>query len=174
MPDAADRPSGSVLSVCLKAQPGVPKHAADAIELVEGSGVRGDYHAGPLVRHRYLAKKDPTRPNHRQVLVADATILADLARQGIELAPGMLGENIVVDGVSVMALPIGTRLRVGGATLELTEIRVPCHQLNEMHPRLLQAVSANVDGRECHNAGMLARVLAGGRVCPGDVVVVEQ
>lgn len=163
--------AGAVVAVCLRAEPGLPKTPAEAIELIEDFGVRGDYHAGPLVRHRYLAKKDPARPNVRQVLLTDTTILADLAGRGIVLDPGMLGENIVLDGVSVMAWPAGTHVRIGLARLEVTEVRNPCRQLNGMHPRLLEAVSAGVDGRVQPNAGMMARVLSGGRVKPGDAVM---
>lgn len=159
-----------MVAVCLKAEPGVPKLVAESIELVEGLGVRGDYHSGPLARHRYLAKKDPSRPNNRQVLLTDTTMLSALTLAGIGLNPGMLGENIVLDGVSVMAWAIGTIVQVGDARLEITEVRTPCQQLNGMHPGLLEAVSAGTgpDGRP--NAGMLARVLVGGRVAPGDPV----
>jgi hypothetical protein len=93
------------------------------------------------------AKKDPTRPNLRQVLLVDTSILAEIARQNIHLKPGMLGENITLDGITVMTLPIGTQLEVGETLLEVTEVRNPCYQLNEMHPRLLKAVVSKVDGQ---------------------------
>ena len=79
---------GSVVAVCKKAEPGIPKLGVDAIQLLENFGVEGDYHAGEFIRHRYLAKKDPTRPNQRQVLIIDTIILADLSEQGIDLQPG--------------------------------------------------------------------------------------
>ena len=164
---------GSVVAVCQKAEPGLPKLAVDAVQLIENYGVTGDYHAGQFVRHRYLAKKDPTKPNLRQVLLVDTSILAEIARQDIHLEPGMLGENITVDGVALMTLAIGTRLEVGEALLELTEVRNPCYQLNEMHSRLLKAVATKVDGRVRRNAGVMARILRGGWVRPGDPVIVR-
>jgi MOSC domain-containing protein YiiM len=164
---------GMVVAVCKKAEPGLPKLAAEAIELIENYGVAGDYHAGRFVRHRYLAKKDPTRPNLRQVLLADRSILSEIASKEIQLEPGMLGENITVDGIRVMALAIGTQLEIGETLVELTEVRNPCYQLNEMHPRLLKAVASKVDGQVRRNAGMMARVLQGGWVRPGDSVIVH-
>jgi len=164
---------GQVVAVCQNAEPGLPKLVVEAIQLVENHGVAGDYHAGPLVRHRYLAKKDPTRPNVRQVLLADTSIVAEVARQDIQLNPGMLGENIMVDGIAVMALPLGAQLEIGEALLEITEVRNPCLQLNEMHSRLLKAVTTKVDGQIRRNAGMMARVLQGGLVKPGDVALVR-
>ena len=164
---------GSVLAVCQKSEPGLPKYEVDAIQLVEEMGVLGDYHAGKLVRHRFLAEKDPTQPNIRQVLLVDTSIYADVSTRGITLKPGMLGENVLVDGIKVMSLAIGARLELSEALLELTEVRNPCYQLNEMHPHLLEAVTTGVDGQACRNAGMLARILSGGWVRPGDPVIVR-
>jgi MOSC domain-containing protein YiiM len=159
--------------VCQKAEPGLPKTEVGTVQLIEDYGVAGDYHAGRTVRHRYLAKKDPTKPNLRQVLLVDTSILAEIGRQDIELKPGMLGENIVLDGIAVMALSIGTQLEVGETLLEVTEVRNPCHQLNQMHPRLLKAVATKVDGKVRRNAGVMARILEGGWVRPGDPVIVR-
>ena len=122
------------------------------------------------VRHRYLAKKYPTRPNLRQVLLIDRIILSDLAKQDIHLKPGMIGENIILDGIAVMSLPIGTQIEVGEALLEITEVRNPCYQLNESHPNLEETVKTSVTGTDSRNAGMLSRVLKSGWVRPGDPV----
>ena len=163
------RNSGTVTAVCRKADPGLPKLVVETINLVEDYGIEGDYHAGKLVRHRYLSEKDPDMPNNRQVLLVDTSILAALAGKGIHLEPGMLGENILIQGISVMNLLPCSLLEVGEALLEISEIRKPCHQLNEMHPALLKAVVSNVDGKVRFQAGMLARILRGGRVQPGDL-----
>jgi MOSC domain-containing protein YiiM len=85
----------------------------------------------------------------------------------------MLGENVLVDGIEVMSLPIGTPVELGETLLELTEVRNPCLQLNEMHPQLLKAVVTRVDGQVQRNAGMLARILRGGWVRPGDPVIIR-
>jgi MOSC domain-containing protein YiiM len=164
---------GSVVAVCLKAEPGLPKIPIDAIQLIENFGVAGDYHAGKFVRHRYLAKKDPTKLNLRQVLLIDTSILAGLASQDIHLEPGMMGENIILADVAVMSLPIGTQLEVGESLVELTEVRNPCYQLDEMHPGLLDAVKISGEGQDTRNAGMMARILKGGWVRPGDSVIVH-
>jgi MOSC domain-containing protein YiiM len=165
---------GTVVAVCQKAEPGLPKLVVNAVQLIENYGIAGDYHAGQFVRHRYLAKKDPTRPNLRQVLLVDTSIITEIARQEIDLKPGMLGENIILDGITVMTLAIGTQIEIGGTLLEMTEVRNPCYQLNEMHPALLKAVATKVDGRVHRKAGMMARILKGGWVWPGDAVIVHR
>jgi MOSC domain-containing protein YiiM len=164
---------GSVVAVCKKADPGIPKLAAAAIQLLENYGVAGDYHAGEFIRHRYLAKKDPTKPNLRQVLLIDTTILAELASHDIYLEPGMMGENIILDGIAVMTLPIGTQIEVGEALLEITEVRNPCYQLNEMHPRLLKAAETSGTEPDPRNAGMMTRILTGGWVRPDNIATVR-
>src|SRR5437879_5152650 len=100
----ASHPCGAVVAVCRNPQPGLPKPIVDAVHLIEDWGIEGDYHGGHLVRHRYLAKKDPTRPNLRQVLLVDNAVFADLAALDIQIGPGMMGENITVEGIAVMEL----------------------------------------------------------------------
>jgi MOSC domain-containing protein YiiM len=126
------------------------------------------------VRHRYLVRKDPTQPNHRHVLLVDTSMLADLAGQGIPLSPGMMGENIVVEGIAVMDLALGTRIEIGAALLEVTEIRTPCAQLNAMHPDLLETVAAKEDSEVGPKAGIFARILRGGPIPAGRSPVIVQ
>ena len=117
-----------------------------------------------------MAKKDPTKPNLRQVLLIDTTILAEL---DIYFEPGRMGENIIVDDIDVMTLPIRTQIEFGEAVLDITEVRNPSYQLNEMHPRLLKAAETSGTKPDPHNAGMLARILKRGWVRPGDTVTVR-
>lgn len=165
-------PDGFVLAVCKNANPGVPKIQVDSIQLLEDFGVEGDYHPGKNIRHRYLAKKDPNQPNHRQVLLIDAKILGDLDKCGIRLVPGQMAENIVCYGIDVMVLEIGTRLSAGDALLEITEVRDPCHQLNDSHPDLYQAVKQNIGGEEIYTAGIFTRIIRGGKVDTGNSIYV--
>jgi MOSC domain-containing protein YiiM len=165
---------GTVVAVCRSEKPGLPKPVVDEIKLIEDWGVEGDYHAGKLVRHRYLAKKDPTQPNVRQVLLIDTQILSELKQEGIDISSGMLGDNMTIEGLAVMHIPIGARLEVGGAALEVTEVRIPCAQLNKMDTRLLKASVIKEKGKKRFRAGIMTRVLKGGNVRAGDQIVVHQ
>ena len=77
--------------------------------------------------------------------------------------PGVLGENITVEGVPVMQLSEGTRLRVGEAELEITGDRPACKELLEVHENALKALVGRT--------GKMARVVRGGTVRPGDPIV---
>ncbi|WP_439402785.1 hypothetical protein ACNJYA_10470 [Bradyrhizobium sp. DASA03068] len=70
------------------------KSSWDQIALVEGHGVEGDAHAGPFVRHRYLARRRPRLPNLRQVHLILLELFASLSEAGFEVGAGELGENI--------------------------------------------------------------------------------
>lgn len=166
-----DRPLlGKVVAVCCNPEPGLPKPVVDVVHLIENWGVEGDYHAGSLVRHRYLAKKDPNRPNLRQALLVDAAVFAELAQQDIHIGPGMMGENITIEGIDVMQLVEGTHLAIGSAVVEVIERRNPCYQLNGIDPRLLKAVVKKMPEKTIFKAGMMTRILQSGWVRAGDLV----
>src|SRR6266480_2382063 len=163
---------GKIVAVCCNPEPGLPKPVVDAVHLIENWGVEGDYHAGSLVRHRYLANKDPNRPNLRQALLVNAAIFAELTRQDIHIGPGMMGENITIEGIDVMQLPERTPLAIGSAVVEVIERRNPCLQLNGIDPRLLKAVVKKQPGQTIFKAGMMTRILQSGWVRAGDLVEV--
>ncbi len=116
------------------------KDSQDSIRLVEGLGVEGDAHLGRTVQHRSRVRRDPTQPNLRQVHLIHAELLDELAGLGFTVRPGDVGENITTRGVDLLALPRGTRLRLGAsAVLEITGLRNPCRQLDTFTPGLMRA-----------------------------------
>ena len=57
--------------------------------------------------------------------------------------------------------------------VELTGLRNPCYQLDRFQPGLQKAVlDRTEDGALLRKAGVMAVVVAGGRVRPGDTVAV--
>ena len=85
-----------------------------------------------------------------------------------------MGENVTTRGVDLLALPVGTRLRLGDdAEVELTGLRTPCKQLDGIAPGLMEATLDRAeDGSLIRRAGVMAVVVAGGTVRPGDPVAV--
>ena len=116
--------------------------------LTAGTGLEGDKHA--------VAR------SNRQVLLVDKEALDALG-----LEPGTVKENLTVEGVRVMALLPGTRLRLGrDAVLEITSVCEPCFRMDEIR----QGLRLELDGRR----GMNSRVIAGGAIAVGDSVRVEE
>jgi MOSC domain-containing protein YiiM len=151
------------------------KPNADSIRLVAGLGVEGDAHLGELVKHRSRARRDPTQPNRRQVHVIHSELHDELRAGGLEVLPGQMGENVTTRGIDLLALPVGTRLRLGdSARVEITGTRNPCTQLERIQPGLMAAtLDHDADGNLIRKAGVMGIVLEGGEVRPGDAVALE-
>ena len=115
--------------------------------LIADFGLEGDRHAG--------------RPE-RQVSILNAETVTELAHAGMPVEPGVLGENITVEGVPVMQLRDGARLRIGDAELEITGDRPACRELLDVHRNALKALVGRT--------GKMARVVRGGLVRPGDPI----
>ncbi len=145
-----------------------------SIRLLAGLGVEGDAHAGETVKHRSRVARDPSQPNLRQVHLLHAELLEELRGRGFEVAPGDVGENVLTGGLDLLALPTGARLRLGEtAELEITGLRNPCAQLDRFRLGLTAAVLDRApDGALIRKAGVMAVVLAGGTVRPGDRIFV--
>lgn len=151
------------------------KFAEDAIALVPGLGVAGDAHAGTTVRHRSRVARDPTQPNLRQVHLLQSELFAELVARDLAVWPGDLGENITTIGLDLLALPAGTRLRLGSsAVVEVTGLRNPCSQLDRFQRGLMNAVLARDEqGALVRKAGVMAIVIDGGEVKAGDAIAVD-
>lgn len=147
----------------------------DSIRLLAGLGVEGDAHLGVTVQHRSRVAQDPTQPNLRQVHLIHGELHDELREAGFEVAPGELGENVTTRDIDLLALPVGTRLRLGAqAVVEVTGLRNPCLQIDGFRQGLLKQVVGRDDaGNIVRKGGIMGVVLAGGEVRPGDPVSVE-
>ena len=118
--------------------------------LVAGYGIERDRKGG--------------HPN-RNLNVMDQEVLRQLAAEGYPADPGVLGENLIVQGVQLTDQPSGTLVRIGlDAVIELIALREPCYKLTPLDPRMPDSVIGRV--------GMMARVVEGGVVRVGDSVAV--
>ena len=166
---------GQVVAVALDGRHRFAKPLALEFRLLAGLGVEGDAHAGVTVQHRSRVARDPSQPNLRQVHLLQSELFEEVAAAGFRVAPGELGENVTTRGLDLLALPTGTRLRLGeAAVVEITGLRNPCSQIERWQPGLLaQVLDRDTAGRLLRKAGVMAVVLAGGAVRPGDAIAVE-
>ena len=117
----ADREKGAVKmsdraiirAVCISEKKGQQKHPTDVIRLRPEHGIDGDAHAGNW---------------HRQVSLLGKESVDRLQEKiSIRLFPGAFAENILCEGMDLYRLPVGTRLRIGTALCEVTQIGKECH-----------------------------------------------
>jgi MOSC domain-containing protein YiiM len=164
--------AGVVTAVSRSPTHTLSKPNQESIRLLSGLGVEGDAHQGATVKHRSRVAKDPGRPNLRQVHLLHAELHDELRAAGFAVAPGQMGENVTTRGVDLLGLPAGTRLHLGDtAVVEVTGLRNPCFQLDRIQ-RGLKAATLDRDeyGQLVRKAGVMAVVVAGGEVRPGDPV----
>ena len=116
--------------------------AHERVRAIEDFGLEGCAHANPP---------------RREVLLASEEHL-----DTVGVAPGAIRENVTVAGADVQTWPVGQRVRVGQAILEITMVCDPCHRMDELRDGL----RAEIDGKR----GMLAHVVEGGEIALGDAI----
>ena len=168
------RNTGTVVAVSRDAEHRFSKPPQDSIRLLAGLGVEGDAHLGVTVQHLSRVRADPTQPNLRQVHLMHAELFDELRAAGYEIAPGDLGENVTTRGLDLLALPTGTRLRLGAdAVVEITGLRNPCLQIDRFRSGLLkQVVGRDESGELVRKGGIMGIVLEPGEIRPADSIEV--
>lgn len=140
-----------IKAVCISEKKGQQKHPVECIYMRPQHGIEGDAHAGNW---------------HRQVSLLGKESVDRLQEKiSIPLCPGAFAENILCEGIELYRLPIGTRLRIGTAVCEVTQIGKECHA----DCAIRQQAGDCVMPRE----GIFAIVLREGEARPGDLVTVE-
>lgn len=137
----------SVIAVCISEAKGTPKHEVPEICLKEGHGIDGDAHAGNW---------------HRQISLLGTESVEKMKSILPDLPAGAFAENILTEDLVLYELPIGTRLQVGDALLEVTQIGKECHAGCAIRRQTGDCVMP----RE----GVFAIVLQGGVIRSGDKI----
>ncbi len=102
-----------VVSVNLSPRKTVRKKPVGSASLVLDRGFADDAHAGDW---------------HRQVSLLAIESIERMRAKGLDVGPGDFAENITTSGIDLLALPVGSRVRIGGGTLlEISQIGKVCH-----------------------------------------------
>jgi len=137
-----------VVAVCVSKHKGTVKTPVDSVELTVDHGISGDAHAGPW---------------HRQLSLLALESIQKMRDMGLDVDPGSFAENVTTEGLDLVSLPIGTRLRIGeSALVEITQIGKECHTKCAIYYRAGDCVMPK--------EGVFARILEGGRIQAGDRV----
>jgi len=139
--------TAEIVAVCISAEKGQRKKPVAEVELKENHGIVGDAHAGEW---------------HRQVSLLATESIAKMRALGLDVDSGDFAENITTRGIELVSLPIGTRLAVGEAVIEVTQIGKECHTRCAIFYQAGDCVMPK--------EGIFARVLRGGVVRTGDPI----
>jgi MOSC domain-containing protein YiiM len=146
-----DKVTGKIVAVSTSEKKGMKKTPVSCGILRTEYGLEGDAHA------------DSTW--HRQVSLLAQESIDKMKAMGVDVGPGDFAENITTSGINLVALPIGTKLKVGeDILLEVTQIGKECHT----KCAIFQQVGTCVMPTE----GIFVRVLQGGEVKPGNAITV--
>ena len=138
---------GKILGICISEKRGTEKHEIQEANLVKDWGIEGDAHGGKW---------------HRQVSLLSFEKIEDFRAKGAEVDFGAFGENLIVEGYDLRALPVGTRFQIGDAVLELTQIGKECHSHCQIYKRMGDCIMP----RE----GVFTEVVKSGHIKVGDEI----
>jgi len=136
-----------VVAVCISKNKGERKTPVERAELKVEHGLLGDAHAGDW---------------HRQVSLLAKESIGKMQALGLDVDNGDFAENLTTEGIELVSLPVGTRLQVGDALLEVTQIGKECHTRCAIYHQAGDCVMPK--------EGIFARVLTGGPVAAGSEI----
>jgi MOSC domain-containing protein YiiM len=148
-----------VLKLIVLRLPGEERRTPQKAILSAHNGVEGD-------RWSLKPKANPLS----QVSVMNARFLEAIAGDAERM--NLAGDNLIVDlDLSESNLPPGTRLRVGQAVIEVTELpHTGCGKFDRRYGKAALDLTNSVEGRASRLRGFYARVIRGGEIHIGDTI----
>ncbi len=145
--------TGRIEAICVSQDKGVAKQPVEQATFVVDYGIQGDSHAGEW---------------HREVSLLAAEEVDAWRERLADLGPGAFAENVVVRGLDLGRVGLGSRLRLGKSVeLVVTQIGKECHgHACTVFERLGECLMPR--------RGLFARVVSGGMVSAGDAVEVVE
>lgn len=140
-----DMAVGEIIGINISERRGTQKKEIPEVDLVKGFGLENDAHGGNW---------------HRQVSLLSFEKITEFNERGARVGNGAFGENIIVSGIDLRRLPVGSQIRIGQAELVVTQIGKECHQ----HCQIYARVGDCIMPRE----GIFAVVVEEGHIKKGD------
>ena len=138
-----------VIAVCISEKKGTVKENVGKGMFQENLGFVGDAHAD--------------FDTHRQVSLLDISSIDKMRKLGLNVNPGDFAENLTTEGIELVSLPIGQRIKVGQEVLlEITQIGKECHA----GCAIFKQVGKCIMPKE----GVFARVIHGGEIKTDDEI----
>ena len=143
---------GKVLAVNISEKKGQKKQNVGKAYVDKDWGIESDAHSGTW---------------HRQISLLSWSSFEKMKARGADVFYGDFAENITVDGLEVASLPLGTRLKIGEALLEVTQIGKECHNQS-------CAIKKQTGTSVMTLEGIFARGSSSGWVETGDIISIVE
>jgi MOSC domain-containing protein YiiM len=142
---------GKVLAVNISEDKGTKKANIQSCALLKDFGLKGDAHGGPW---------------HRQVSLLANESIEKMRAMGLNVGYGDFAENITTEGIDLVHLPIGTKIRIGNSViLRVTQIGKECHERCAIYYQAGDCVMPK--------EGIFAEVVSQGEVKVGDEIIID-
>lgn len=141
-----------IIAVCTSEKKGMRKKNVGEGVLKVNFGIEGDAHGGDW---------------HRQVSLLAMESIKKMQDMGLEVGPGDFAENLTTEGIDLVNLPLGTKLKIGESGVgEVTQIGKECHTRCAIYYQAGDCVMPK--------EGIFIRVLEGGSINVGDTIEVME
>lgn len=141
-----------VVSINVSHKKGVKKTPVQEAQVLENKGIMGDAHA--------------STEWHRQVSLLAKESIDKMRAKGLDVNPGDFAENITTEGIDLLSLPVGTRMRIGSEVIaEVSQIGKECHTRCAIYHQAGDCVMPK--------EGIFIRILRGGNIKVGDSIEVQ-
>jgi MOSC domain-containing protein YiiM len=139
----------SILAVCTSPKTGMRKKNVGLALFVQEFGIEGDAHGNCAT--------------HRQVSLLAMESIRKMQAMGLDVGPGDFAENLTTVGLDLLALPIGSKIRIGDSVeLEISQHGKECHTPCAIYHQAGTCVMPT--------EGIFGKVLSGGMVKVGDPI----
>ncbi len=139
---------GTIKAISVSHEKGVQKSNVPSAELKPEHGIVGDAHAGNW---------------HRQISLLAMESIDKMEARGVKVSPGGFAENITTEGIDLLSLSIGSKLKIGEkATLEITQFGKECHSRCEIYEKAGYCIMPE--------EGVFAKVIEPGQINIGDTI----
>ena len=139
-----------IVSVNISKNKGERKASVHSVKISPDHGIESDAHAGNW---------------HRQISLLALESIQKMQKLGLDVGPGDFAENLTTEGMDLVSLPVGTRLKISDRVeVEVTQIGKECQDRCAIYRQAGDCVMP----RE----GIFVRVISGGEVKPGDLIQV--
>jgi MOSC domain-containing protein YiiM len=142
---------GRVVSINISDKKGMRKKPVRSAEIITEHGIKGDAHASSAW--------------HRQISLLALESIKKMQDLGLKVNPGDFAENITTEGIDLIALPIGTQMKIGDVEAEVSQIGKECHTRCAIYYLAGDCVMPK--------EGIFVKVLKGGKIEVGDEISVS-
>ncbi len=147
--------NGKIVSINISGKKGEQKNPVYEANVGENYGIEGDAHA--------------SSEWHRQVSLLGIESIKKMQNLGIDVSPGSFAENITTEGIDLLSLPVGTRLKLGrgfsSVIGEVSQIGKVCHDRCAIYEQAGDCVMPK--------EGIFIRILKGGKITTGDPIEIS-